>query len=751
MIRIDSIVLARKYYIFATASIVLGMQVLCGADAQEINPNPSSTAGANQLEEVTVTAERKEENLQHVPLAVSAFTASDLQDLQIQSTLDVAKYVPNMFSSQASGNQAGSTSYSLRGISNTESIPTFDTPIGTYIDDFYISRQAFNNVLLYDVDHVEVLRGPQGTLFGRNTTGGAISIVTKKPTDEFYADAQAEFGSRDHEGGRVSVNVPLTDKLFIQASGFALSEDGWYKSRVTDTTVGDQHDYGARLAMKYLFSDTLQWVASADFVSVEGLAPSIPSYSNIQATAGKSATVFDAWRTLNTLYPTCSTGPNAFAWNANHCQDSISTAATLISNFKWDLDAVSVNFITGYRDSTENFSADFEGNTPIPGFANFILTNDGHFEEVSQEIKATGKLFDDRVNYTTGFYYFHEADNTQYAEGYGFVSGDILPNSNAYLRNTTDSYAVYAQADTKITDALTFTAGLRYTHDQKNVNINFTEFIPGFGTSYNTSQISTPSLSTWRATPKFALEYQVTDDVMAYFSATNGFKSGGWNARASSAVGFAPFFNETVWSYELGTRTEFFDRRLRVNADVFRADYNNLQISAVLQNVTPEVFATQNAGDSRVQGFELESHAVIIPGLTANFSLGAQDAKYTRITPQAALSGFSTSGPVILTPPLTITSGFSYDTFVEELKGNIRLTADIQYVRRFHSEPSVTDVTMTAYPVFASATYTTEDGQWAFELYCDNCLRHVYIQDPGGGNNSLGVLPFIGGRIKYHL
>ena len=226
-----------------------------------------------QLEEVIVTSERREASVQDVPIAVSAFGEELVEQLQIDDALDLIHVVPNLFG----GNNTGlgtANMYYLRAQGNDESIATFDPPVGTYVDDVYITRQNINNVALFDVERIEVLRGPQGTLYGRNTTGGALSVIMKKPGESFGGFVEVGAGSYGRTTLRGSVDIPVSDNLLTKISGYWVEDDGYLENRRDGKDYNDAELSGIRLATRWLISDSMTWD-----LAVMGVPPSLPIFT----------------------------------------------------------------------------------------------------------------------------------------------------------------------------------------------------------------------------------------------------------------------------------------------------------------------------------------------------------------------------------------------------------------------------------------------------------------------------------------
>jgi len=229
------------------------------------------------MEELIINAQRKEELAQDVPIAVSAYNAEQLNRLQVVETLDITKLVPNMIGHNNTG-IGSANAYSIRGLNNTESIATFDPPVGSYIDDIYVARQNGNNFTFFDVDRVEVLRGPQGTLFGRNTTGGAVRVLLKKPGEELGGYAEAGYGSYDRYQLRGSIDVPVSDRFLTKLSGYLVNDNGFVDNLTTGEDINQDENYGVRGAVRWLITDKITWDIAADYTNAD--QPNIANFKS---------------------------------------------------------------------------------------------------------------------------------------------------------------------------------------------------------------------------------------------------------------------------------------------------------------------------------------------------------------------------------------------------------------------------------------------------------------------------------------
>ncbi len=601
-----------------------------------------STGG---IAEIVVTAQRRSENLQKVPLAVSAFTADELAVRQVSRTLDLIAYVPNLI---GHNNTAIGTAnaYTLRGLGNTESIATFDVPVGTYVDDVYLSRQGANNFSFFDVERVEVLRGPQGTLFGRNTTGGAINVIMKKPGNDFTGFAEAGYGRYNRTQLRGSVDIPIIkDTLLTKFSGYFTDADGYVYNQTTGQRLNGDRSWGLRGAVRALPADNVTWDLSADYIYANGA-----NLVNFYRDSDNKRIDFTKLRSDTPL------GSIVSSELADNTLGNTARSYSIISNFQVEAGGATINFITGYRhlyqeyvtDSADSRSTgsvlynDFDYISSSAGTTT-VLATDSYHQQFTQEVKVTGKAFDGLLDYVGGFYYLNEKNRTIFANVNVPLTGSPTVTQDRTVNNGTEAYAGYAQFDLHPIKPLTLTAGIRYTDEFKDV-----QFAPNVNTlprsGVNNQPFSTVDLInlgipvTQRArvwTPRFAINYQLTPDVMVFASATKGFKSGGWNARANYAALAVPFTRETVWSYEAGVRSEFFDRHVRVNLTGFSFVDRDFQLPAgYLDPVTSTIlYLTRNFADLKNYGIEGEVTVIPVKGLNIYWSFGAQKARYENIDP----------------------------------------------------------------------------------------------------------------------
>ncbi len=637
----------------ATAASAIAVALASPAYAQNADQAGTSESETQQgLSEIIVTAQRRQESVQDVPIAISAFTADQLRDQGVSNTLQLGQYVPNLVAQNNTG-IGSANAYFLRGLGSTETIATFDPPVGTYVDDIYLSRQNANNLALFDVARVEVLRGPQGTLFGRNTTGGAINVIMAEPGDTIGGYGEVGYGRFDRKLVRGSIDLPLADSFAVKLSGYWQDDDGYVKNVSTGDRLNDDDGWGVRLGIRGELAPWARWRASYAHMVSEG-----ENILNFTCNPANPADCSGRFATTGLRETPASATPYAplaiSGRKAGYGLGQQAVTDLITSNLAFDIaDNTTLSLITGYVSLTQQFALDFfdgrggpSASVPFPTVqryarGGFTILNDGQHQQFTQEIKLDGSFGNGLVDYVAGFFYIDERNRTDLGDVFSISPAVSLLLGDRIIRNTTKAYAGYVQADFNITDQLKLTAGVRYTDETKNVSIADNRASCNDGTVEATCMANvnlraangvaiprSQNVKIW--TPRFALNYKPSDDILLFASATKGFKSGGWNARATAPSQFLPFDEERVWSYEAGFKSEFFDNKVRANVTAFWMDVSDLQILAGLLNPATGAitFLTRNFADYRNKGIEAELTVAPVTGLTLYANVGYQDDNY---------------------------------------------------------------------------------------------------------------------------
>lgn len=711
------------------------------------------------LEEVVVTAQRRQETVQDIPIAVSAFDSAQIERLGLQNTLEIGRLVPNMTSTNNSG-LGTANAYSIRGLNNTESIATFDPPVGTYVNDVYITRQNANNFSLLDVERIEVLRGPQGTLFGRNTTGGAINVIMRRPSDSFGGWVEAGFGRFDRRSIRGTLDIPVSEVLLTKVSGYWVEDDGYVDNLTTGQSINSDDNRGVRLDVRILPSDLITWDLAFDYVDQD--------YANMLASPRGSGRVSNSG--LRTDRSLADAGVTVSGRKGQIGLGNFVRSSSITSHLEVVTPVGDIELITGYRDMSQRFMLDFL-DVPLP-FGGFVIANDGSHRQFTQEIKLSGADSEGRLRYVAGFFYLEEQNRTDFAD---VVVGTVF--IDRVMRNSAEAWAVYGQLDYAFAERWTLTAGLRYTDERKDISFtpNDTPAVFQFS-SDDLDSLGVPrrqSIDLW--TPRFALDYEFSDFVSAYVSATRGFKSGGWNARVTNPGAAQPFAPERVWSYEAGLKSELLERRLRLNITGFWSEVADFQIPTGTAVVLPDggstiAFLTGNFADLRVRGVELEALAAISSRLTAFVNVGVSDGDYRALSPevvqqqQDCQAGIGGCGQGIVTPQggiarparlpdYTLVIGADY---VWPLMGDRLELVPSFYVTRYGKHtintPDDPISQVGAYNnLNVSLTLSDQQTGWSARIDCTNCTNSDQLRGSLAGQQYFNLPRMWNASVRYRF
>jgi iron complex outermembrane receptor protein len=664
-----------------------------------------------RLEEVTVTAQRREADVQNVPIAVSAFDPVEMERRQAFNVVDIVSNVPNLVGNNNIG-QGTATTVFLRGIGSTESIVTLETALGFYIDDVYISRQGVNNLSLFDVERVEVLRGPQGTLYGRNTTGGALKVVTKRPGPEPEYSLEGTYGEYERWSLKGTANVPLSGRFFMRANAFVEQGDGYSDNLFNGAEVNDRDGYGGRLAFRFEGSGRFEADFAADFYESDQAGLYASDVAGIvRPSTGDLFTVNSGTETSNT-------------------GRTYGAALTLT----WDLsDTLELQSITGFRNVYQKWNLDLT-DQPLSVFLLYTINDTDSF---SEELKLNGRAYDDRLKYTVGLFGYKE-DNFSFIgdEIVLWFPGDVRVPLPFFGRNydvDVTSYAAFAEAEFAVTDRIRLIAGGRYTKDDKELDIEARAGgTPGYslvggGPNYDNATLNALGVPTdlefSKFTPRLGVQYLFTDDVNAYLTWSRGWKSGGWSARTNNPAEFVVFEPETVDSYEFGVKTTVAEGRARLNYTVFYYDYTDFFSTATGTAGNFIVFTS----DAEFYGAEFEATARLSSRLDAFAALGWQDGEYKDLDP--LVFGTSIGEEPQRMPEWSAKVGGSY-TVPLAGDASLRFTADFQFLEDHYTNLQNSELARSGDVEVFNAAVAWEfgdAGRYQATLSCRNCFDDEYI------------------------
>jgi iron complex outermembrane recepter protein len=585
--------------------------VLCIPHVAEAAAGPAGARSAGVLEEILVTARKREESLQELGQAVSSISG---EEVEVRFARDIGELVdmsPNLIIDDTAQGPGGVAAISVRGIGVAEVESSFDPAVGVVIDGVFLGKASGSITKLLDIERIEVLRGPQGTLFGRNSIGGVINITRAKPTGEFGGKLRATYGDYDTLEVDGMVNFPVGDQLAVKLTASRHDREGYFRNLVTGGKDGDVEYlmYGAHamwtpteaLSLEYSYTreeydqDTppLLNVAQPGQLFCDAFGFCSPSLS--KPISG------DRYKVLQG-------GPNDASFDAD----------THIASINWAInDEYTFDYIFGYRETKEKVLQDWDG-TPL---VLFETTRPEDYDQTSHEFRLTRT--GDRLDYVVGAYLF-DMEYKIHLESYiGFVIPDVVLTIPQTANQKTDSWALFFEADYALRDDLILTVGGRYTDDEKTSQIT------------NDFVISQPRpvKETWSEfTPKLGLRWLVTDDLMAYALYSTGYRAGGFNGRPTTQeAADLPYDPETVENIELGVKSQWLDNRLRLNATIFRMKYDDKQEeqSVAVAIGTGQQTVVANAASATIWGAELEfAYLPPVEGLEISGNVGWLDASY---------------------------------------------------------------------------------------------------------------------------
>lgn len=666
---------------FALMAVIIG-SAMSSAQAQANSENANEGDQAPQAyvsQDIVVTAQRRAERMQDVPIAVTAFTETTIRELNLEDAMSVSKYIPSMIS-QSNAGLATANAYYLRGLGNSQSAATFDPPVGTYVDSIYIARQNANNYAFFDTERVEVLRGPQGTLFGRNTTGGAVSIIMRKPAEEYGGKFEASYGSYGRLTTKAIVDLPLHEKVLTKVSAFYVKDDGHLKNITTGEKLNGDRSYGLRGDVRFLPTDELTFDLSGEYTVNSGTYLGVRSVDGASDRYGTSRTPIFYEFAPDMQTTSCKGDPVDILLSTEKGLCMRTDSYALTANMNYSTDAGTVEAIFGWRDMKQGYINIYDATT-VNKYSAYILADYSENSQVSGELKWSSEALDGRLKYVAGVFYLKEENMLKSAD---FSEGTTEFNlkNDRHFEQKVQTAAAYLQADYELVPDLTATIGARYTWEKKELDFFRSTRFPGFGfDSADAIAANIPlTMVEKRVTPRFALSYKANRDVLLFASVTNGFKSGGWNGTSAVPDQVLPFRPEMTWSYEAGFKSELMNRKLRLNGTFYLADTKDLQItSGIILPSSPDVVSlARNAGKLRAYGFEWET--AFNPSQYFNFffngSLGHGSYLSTVNTPDVpdSLQVTKDLDPVRV-PTLQFAGGATYRVPVDALGGTIGLTA----------------------------------------------------------------------------
>jgi iron complex outermembrane recepter protein len=664
--------------------------------------------GDYTLEDTVVTATKTgETKIQTTPIAINAFSKESLQETGITDVNDLDIVTPNFKLHEGTM----SPFVTIRGVGSIAIDPGGNDAVGIYVDDAYTQRYTGLFSSLLDVERVEVLRGPQGTLYGRNTSGGAVRILTGMPTEEFSGYTTIEYGTQDRFGYTGALSGPITEKLKARVAFMKTSREGFFDNDgpFTPATLDPEDKEGVRAKLQFTPSDNMDFLLSGEVQRVE-------------LSGGVTM--------LQYIDPAYAVAMGATPWKPldYYVSSPVDRPGTEQQTERWGLTGninlthdILLKSITSYGEHHGSVS-ETDGTT-----LNEVEDSGQHnFRAFNQEFQLNGKW--GALSLVGGLFYLHEQE-------WSDSLIDVYSYHIQVVRNNGiegDSYGAYLSGRYGLTDRLFVSAGIRYCYDERKMFIdgNRMSINVGPGVWMDLQNFSGTDEDTWSdLSPKLGLDYQLTEDAFIYASITKGFKAGGWDLGTYKQQ--APYDPEYVLSYELGAKTDWIDKRLRANLTLFYYDYKDMQQYTFLLNPITGLNESilRNATSADLYGGELELMARPVSNLTMGVSVAATFGEYASFKSQDLLGNpVNLEGnELVQKPEWSITAMASYVVPVKDY-GYITLSGNYSWQDKFFSDALNTEsLEVDARTTLnARIMFETEDGKWFLDVYGRNLTDERY-------------------------
>ncbi|MDG2520459.1 TonB-dependent receptor [Caulobacter segnis] len=731
--------------------------VVAAATCAILGAGAAHAAEADALEPVIITAERRQASVATTPLAVTAVTGEALIARGAEDVSSLARIIPNLQLEGAaplSGGAFNATPF-IRGIGQNDASIFNEPGVGIYLDGVYLGRSTGAILELLDVERVEVLRGPQGALFGKNAVGGVLNVISRRPSQEPSARFAAVVGDYGRRDVTAVVGGGVAQSLSARLAVGRFERDGYVKRLADGARQGGKGVFTAKGSVLYEPDADLSVQVGLDLTRADQesaaltllqVAPRGAPFLDVFNAAVAPRTGIRAPDGAAALNASFVTGDPFTTWATGPNRNTLDQGGLAVTAQWRPSDAVTVKSITAYRRLNALFSRDGD-NTPFT----FRETSDSvQQEQISQELQLSGEVFDGRLEWLTGLYAGREiaAQDSQIVLASGVYDPVLRPNTalelvfRQYNKMNTLSYGAFAHGRLALTDRLSATLGLRYSRDEKRFQVSEQRKVSRtFIVDPRDLELlwgRYPLRGAWDdLSPTLGLQYAVTGDHFAYANASKGFKSGGFNGRATSGpADIARFDPETVWSYEAGIKSRWLDGRLETQLTGFWMEYEDIQVTV---NRTPANFVG-NAAEARLRGLELEWRAAPWRGLLIEGSVGHNHARYTRVGQGGLTLPITRDSRLVRAPQWT--GALAVEQSVATSYGQFHVRGDWSYVDRQHFDAANSPlISQSAYSLFnARLGWRDDDDAWQAAIFVNNLTDETYLVSGNAASPAFGSI-----------
>ncbi len=737
------------------SSMFVSMAGINVAHAQE-------EGAARVLEEVIVTARQRVESLQDVPVAVTVLSADMIQKTFATNLADMGAYAPNVSIGTVPGFNAASIA--IRGVSTGDIPSSFDPAVTVSVDGFYLGHYQASLLDMFDIEQIEILRGPQGTLFGKNTIGGVVNVTSKRPSGKFGAQAKVRFAEEGRQDVMAAIDLPIVeDVLAARISVQKFNFDGFYTNTYDGSDAGGQDLLAARAKFLWTPSEDFEALLSFEYSKDESDTPMV-----LNTTTALDANGYYGGDAFYGFYPGRGSGgstpvplgdphKSGLVTPAQHVDQFTAAAASkgtdghyediegVYLTLDWDVMGGTLTSISGYRDVDSDYYNDYSGEPA----AIYATIRSIYRETLSQELRFSASL--EQLDYVVGVYYQqNDLDYENYTSlgvDHPFVPGLYLDADGS---QETTSWAVFGEGSYHISDVTKLTLGMRYSDEEKDFKLRPLGFPVGLGVDESGS---------WDdITYRIGIDHALSDNTMVYATFSTGFKSGGFNEQAGTLTSAAFSFDpEEAESFEVGMKSDLLDNTLRLNLAVFVVEYADLQLDSVISiSADPgQESVVTNAGEMTSWGIEADVMWLATESLTIDATLGILDAEYDKFS--CNLDKDITNGnedcsklDVKRTPDMTGSLSVTYNIPLKSMGGDLDLNVNATYTDAFYNDIFNTtaseheEVTL----LNASVSYVTENEGLRISAFGRNITDEEY-QTSGLGVANLWSFSTYGNPASY--
>lgn len=691
--------------------------------------SPTAPAVANNhttnltIEEVMVTANRRQESAQDVAISITAMSGDQIEKMGFQDMVQITQQVPN-FTSQGLFGPSGPPFLNIRGISFIDYSDANESSVGLYVDDIYYGAQGAASGQLFDLERVEVLRGPQGTLFGRNTTGGLVHYITRKPGDTLQAEASVQLGSYQQRIVQAALGGPITDRFGVRVAIKSNRDEGWQTNEITNTSWAKTDVTSGRITAVLAPTDSLDATFSYHYSDSDSTMVGYALYGNrvpsdlltacaIEAVQASQCANRDGFRDSNP-------NPTDIFSEADNYPNTYTSQGGLIT-VNWGADNLAFASVTGYEQYERFTQQDIDASDNT---LNQVGEYESDISHYSQEFRLSGHS--DSIKWVGGLYYY--TDDRYRSSSYLI---NTIPVQTGPADLSTDSTAAFIQTDWSLSDRWTLITGIRYTDETRELNNLRNVNALGESLLFDENgplESHQEKLSTDNFTYKLSLQWHPIDDLMTYLQYSTGFKSGGINPSLVNDIKLVgPVGEEKLSALELGFKSTSLNSRLRVNSAVFYYDFQDYQALAgvTINNAPASIFL--NAGDASVLGAELELTFLAGEHWEISLGLGALDTEFSAAS-DVTIDGRQLDGNELPSAPAWNTNASVRYSRALKNAGNLELQASMTYQDDIYFGPdnNPSEIQEGYGIVNLRAGWASDNSQLRLEAFIDNALDEEY-------------------------